>query len=68
MIAGIPQYQAGSGLNTVRFSVSAQYQLDAQWSLGATVTAAWLRGDAERSPITEDKSRNTYGIFASYRF
>ncbi|MDM0002281.1 MipA/OmpV family protein [Variovorax sp. J22P240] len=68
LIAGIPPYSAGSGLNTVRFSVGAQYQLSPQWSLGASVTAAWLQGDAENSPITEDKSQNTYGIFASYRF
>jgi len=68
LIAGVGPYAAGSGLNTVRFSVGAQYQLTPQWSLGASVIAAWLRGDAEDSPITEDKSQNTYGIFASYRF
>ena len=68
LIAGVPPYAADSGLNTVRFSVGAQYQLSAQWSVGASVTAAWLQGDAENSPITEDKSQNTYGIFASYRF
>ncbi|MDM0110054.1 MipA/OmpV family protein [Variovorax sp. J22R24] len=68
LIAGVPEYHAGSGVNSIRFSVGAQYQLNAQWGIGASVTAAWLQGDAERSPITEDKSQNTYGIFASYRF
>ena len=67
-ISGIPQYAAGSGVNAIRFSVGAQYQLNAQWGLGASITTAWLQGDAERSPITEDKSQNTYGLFASYRF
>lgn len=68
LIAGIPQFAAGSGVNSYRFSVGAQYQLSAQWGIGASVTAAWLQGDAGDSPITEDKSQNTYGIFASYRF
>lgn len=68
VIAGVPQYSAGSGVNTVRFSVGAQYQLNAQWGLGASVVAAWLQGDAKRSPITEDKIQTTYGVFASYRF
>ncbi|MDM0075469.1 MipA/OmpV family protein [Variovorax sp. J2P1-59] len=68
LIAGVPPYQAGSGVNTVRFSVGAQYQLNAQWGIGANVAVAWLQGDAERSPITEDKTQTTYGVFASYRF
>lgn len=68
LTAGIGPYAASSGLNTVRFSVGAQYQLTPQWSLGASLIAAWLQGDAEDSPVTKDKSQNTYGIFASYRF
>ena len=68
LIAGIPQFAAGSGVNSYRFSVGAQYQLSAQWGIGASVTAAWLQGDAGDSPITEDKSQNIYGIYASYRF
>jgi outer membrane protein len=68
VIAGVPQYTAGSGINTVRFSVGAEYNFTPQWSLGARVTAARLRGDAANSPITEDKSQNVYGVFASYRF
>ncbi|MBB3178546.1 MipA/OmpV family protein [Variovorax sp. Sphag1AA] len=68
VIAGVPQYRAGAGLNTVRFSIGAQYQLTAQWGIGASFTTAWLQGDAKRSPITEDKTQETYGVFASYRF
>lgn len=68
LIAGVPPYSAGSGLNTVRFTIGAQYLVNAQWSVGASVVAAWLQSDAENSPITEDKSQNTYGIFAAYRF
>lgn len=68
LIAGVAPYAAGSGVNTIRFSLGALYLLNAQWSVGANVTAAWLQGDAKDSPITEDKSQNIYGIFASYRF
>jgi len=68
LVAGIAPYAADSGVNTVRFSVGALYHLSAQWSIGASVTAAWLQGDAENSPITEDKLQTTYGLFASYRF
>jgi len=68
LIAGVSAYRAGSGLNTVRFTVGAQYQLTAQWGIGASVAVAWLQGDAKNSPITEDKTQNTYGVFASYRF
>lgn len=67
-ISGITPYAAGSGVNTVRFSIGAQYRLNAQWGLGASVTAAWLQGDAKDSPVTEKKSQNTYGLFASYSF
>ncbi|MEJ8812443.1 MipA/OmpV family protein [Variovorax ureilyticus] len=68
LIAGVPPYRAGAGLNTVRFSVGAQYQLTEQWGIGASIITAWLQGDAKRSPITEDKTQNTYGVYASYRF
>jgi len=68
LIAGVAPYRAGSGLNTVRFSIGAQYQLSPQWGVGASITTAWLQGDAKRSPITEDKTQDTYGVFASYRF
>ena len=68
LIAGVAPYRAGGGLNTLRFSVGAQYQLSAQWGVGASVAVAWLQGDAEGSPITEDRTQTTYGVFASYRF
>lgn len=66
--SGLPQYSAGGGLNTIRFSVGGDYRLTPHWSLGASVTATSLRGDAENSPITEKKSRTNGGLFAFYRF
>ena len=66
--AGLAPYETGSGVNLFRVSVGAQYQLNPQWVLGANLTAGWLQGDAKSSPVTEDRSQNVYGIFASYRF
>ena len=66
--SGLPQYSAQSGVNAVNFNVAANYQLSAQWGLGARFTTSRLRGDAANSPITEKKAQNTFGVFASYRF
>lgn len=66
--SGLPQHEAKSGLNTVRFSVAAIYQIDRNWSAGALFSAARLQGDAADSPVTQDKSQNTAFAFFSYRF
>ena len=66
--SGLPRYSAQSGVNAVNFNIGANYQLDAQWGLGARFTTSRLRGDAANSPITEKKAQNTFGVFASYRF
>lgn len=66
--SGRALYNAGSGINSIRFTVGADYSLSPAWGLGARITAATLRGDAASSPITEDKSQNSVGIFTTYRF
>jgi outer membrane protein len=66
--SGLPQFEARSGLNSVRFSVGASYPIDRSWSVGANFTAARLLGDARNSPVTVDKSQNLVGAFATYRF
>jgi outer membrane protein len=66
--SGLAPYAAGAGLNSLRFSVGAEYRFDAHWFVGARATAATLRGDARRSPITSDTSQNTFGIFGGYHF
>lgn len=67
-IAGVPQYTAGGGVSSVRFSVGAAYRLSERWNVGARVSTGWLQGDAADSPITEDKSQNVYGLFLNYQF
>jgi outer membrane protein len=66
--SGRPQYVAGSGVESLRFSVAARYLLSPKWSVAASFSAARLQGDAAASPITQSKSQNVYGVFASYRF
>lgn len=68
VVAGVPQYNTSSGINALNFAVGAFYRLSANWNIGARVNAVWLQGDAANSPITEDKSQNVYGLFASYLF
>jgi len=62
------QYTAGSGVDAVRFSFGARYEITRQWGLGARITAARLQGDAADSPIVQDKNQNTYAMFVTYRF
>lgn len=66
--SGLPQYEAKSGINSARFSVGANYQIDRSWSVGANFIAARLQGDAADSPVTADKSQSFAALFAAYRF
>lgn len=66
--SGLAPYSAGSGLNLLRLTVGADYRLTQNWGLGAFATAGRLVGDAADSPITESKSQNQFGVFATYRF
>lgn len=66
--SGRALYNASSGINSIRFTVGADYSLSPAWGLGARITTATLRGDSAISPITEDKSQNSVGIFTTYRF
>jgi len=63
-----PAYSANGGVSSLRLSVGADYRLTPQWSLGTRLTVARLRGSAADSPITVDKTQNTFGVFAAYRF
>jgi outer membrane protein len=66
--SGLAKYDAKGGINSVRFSIGANYRLTPNWSLSTRVTASELRGDAVKSPITADKSQTSVGLFAAYRF
>jgi outer membrane protein len=66
--SGLPTFSAGSGLNQLRFSLNGAYRIAPRWNVGASVSFAWLRGDATDSPITEKTSQITYGLFCNYLF
>ena len=66
--SGLPAYQAGSGIESVRFAFSARYAIDRRWAAGAFFSMGRLQGDAADSPITQSRAQNSAGLFASYRF
>lgn len=66
--SGLPTFSAGAGLNQLRFSINGAYRIATHWNVGASVSFAWLRGDATDSPITEKTSQITYGLFVNYLF
>ena len=67
-LSGRAIYTPGSGLNAVRFSVGGNYLLAPQWSLGASLTAENLRGDAARSPVTEKRSHTSFRLAVVHQF
>jgi outer membrane scaffolding protein for murein synthesis (MipA/OmpV family) len=64
----LPQFDAGAGWNSARFTMGANYRIAARWNLGAFASYARLQGDAVDSPITEDRSQYFAGVFLTYRF
>lgn len=64
----LPAYEARGGLHALRFGVNAVYRIDPRWSVGGRLGSARLRGDAEASPITRDRTQNLAAVFVSYRF
>lgn len=61
-------YQIGSGIATLQFFLSAHYQMNPNWSLGASLTAARLQGDAADSPVVQKKNQNRYALLFMYIF
>lgn len=66
--SGLARHEAGSGIQSTRFSFAAQYERRRDWSVGAMLALSRLQGDAADSPITADRSQTFGGLIASYRF
>ncbi len=66
--SGLARFDAGAGLNSLRFSLGAEYRIDSHWFVSARASVQSLRGDAKDSPITAKATPHTIGIFAGYRF
>jgi outer membrane protein len=59
----LPEFQAGAGVNNLRFTTGANYRFAPNWNLIGSVTASRLSGHAGSSPIVE--TRQQYGAFLS---
>jgi outer membrane scaffolding protein for murein synthesis (MipA/OmpV family) len=61
--SGFPEFQAGAGVNNLRFTAGANYRFATNWNLISSLTASRLSGHAGSSPIVE--TRQQYGAFLS---
>jgi len=66
--SGLPQFEPGGGVDSIRFLLGANYRLTTDWNLGARTSLSRLRGDAVNSPIVEARNQNTYALYAAYHF
>ncbi len=66
--SGLPEFQAGSGLNSVRLSTGAVHRFERRWFAMATLSASRLQGDAAHSPITETRSQYLFFSSVAYVF
>lgn len=66
--SGYAAYRPGSGLESIRFSLGADYRFNEHWSAGARAIVARLQGDVADSPIVARRMQNTYVAYAFYRF
>jgi outer membrane protein len=66
--SGLPQFEPGAGVDTIRLSLGANYRISTAWNLGTRASLSRLRADAADSPITETRNQNTYALFAAYHF
>ncbi len=69
--SGLQQFNADSGLKNYEFSVSWGYDITKNWVLGLTGNYKLLVGDADDSPIVDDKgSQHQFaaGLGLSYQF
>lgn len=66
--SGRAVYTPKSGIESIGFTVGADWQVSAQWGIGTRIGAKQLQGDAAASPITEKKIQTTSAVFVAYRF
>lgn len=66
--SGYAAYRPGSGLESLRFSLGADYRFGERWTIGARAIAARLQGDVADSPIVQKRMQNTFVAYAFYRF
>ncbi len=66
--SGYSTYKATAGINALRISANASYEISREWSLGAKLNVSKLQGDAANSPTVKKDAQTSYGLFVNYRF
>lgn len=66
--SGLPAYEAGAGFKSVDLELSAAYMLSDTWMLQGQVEIGRLIGEAADSPIVQDNTQTSAGIFVAYKF
>jgi len=66
--SGLPEYQAGAGVNNLRFTTGANYRFAPNWNLIGSLTASRLSGQAGASPIVETRQQYLAFVSAIYLF
>jgi MipA family protein len=66
--SGLAAYEAGAGLKRVDLELSATYMFTDNWALRGEVEIGELLGDAADSPIVQDTTQVSAGIFVAYSF
>lgn len=66
--SGLSQFEAGPGVNAIRFSLGAFARFDQHWFGVATWSTSRLQGDAASSPITERRTQNQMLAAVAYLF
>jgi MipA family protein len=66
--SGFPEFQAGAGVNNLRFTAGANYRFAPNWNLIGSLSAARLNAQAGASPIVETRAQYFAFISAIYLF
>lgn len=66
--SGLAQYDAGLGFKRVDLELSATYMFAERWMLRGQVAVGELIGDAADSPIVQDVTQSSAGLFLAYKF
>ena len=66
--SGYAEFRPKRGLISTSASVGLNYELTTAWSLGASLGATRLQGDAAKSPFINKRTEPSASLFANYTF
>src|SRR5258706_6532636 len=64
--SGLPAFDAGAGVSSMRLSAGAAYRIDPRWRLIGIYSLGRLQGDAAASPIIVTRTQNSLFVSAIY--